>query len=127
MMALILLVEDDENLRALIQEFLESKHHRVIVATDGAQAFAMAEEHSPHLIITDIVMPGVYGTAAIRKLRDYWRTAKIPIIIMSGSVDQVALGDILKKPNLRFMKKPLKLTDLEATIRELLPEGGYTK
>lgn len=127
MIAEILLVDDDTALRGAVKDFLESRHHRVLEANDGAQAFAMAEEHHPHLIIMDIVMPGVYGSTATKRLRDYWRTSDIPIILMSGSIDQAVLGDILTRPKIRYLKKPVDLSALEAAIRELLPEGGYTR
>lgn len=126
MIASILLVDDNDALRGALKDFLESRKHSVIEATDGAQAFALAEEEVPHLIIMDVVMPGVYGPTASKRIRDYWRTSKIPIILMSGSIEQAALGDILTRPNIRYLKKPVDLKLLEKTISELLPEGGYT-
>lgn len=126
MIANILLVDDDDALRGALRTFLESRKHLVSEATDGAQAFARAEEEMPHLIIMDVVMPGVYGPTATKRIREYWRTSKIPIILMSGSIDQAALGDVLTRPNIRYLKKPVDLKLLEKTISELLPEGGYT-
>jgi len=127
MIAKILVVDDNAELRRSLKEFLESRRHEVLEAADGTQAFIVAEKEMPHLIIMDIVMPGLYGTTAAKQLHDYWRTAKIPIIIMSGSVEQSVLRDLLRLPNLRYLKKPVVLTVLEETIQELLPEGGYTR
>lgn len=127
MIAQILLVEDNDDLRAILRSYLESRSHRVLEATDGAQAFAMAEEKLPHLIIMDIVMPGVYGSSATKKIRDYWKTSRIPIILISGSADEAVLGDLLERPNVRFLRKPVDFPSLDKTIRELLPEGGYTR
>ncbi|MFA5140385.1 MAG: response regulator [Elusimicrobiota bacterium] len=126
MLAKILVADDNDELRHQLREYLESKHHHVLEATDGAQAFAIAEAEMPHLIIMDIVMPGLYGSTATKHIQDYWRTSKIPIIIISGSVEQSVLGDLLLRPNVRYLKKPVELAVLEATIHELLPEGGYT-
>jgi CheY-like chemotaxis protein len=126
MLAKILIADDNDEVRLLLKEYLESKHHQVLLATDGAQAFAIAEAEMPHLIIMDIVMPGLYGSTAARHIQDYWRTSKIPIIIISGSVEQAMLGDLLQRPNVRYLKKPVELGILEAAIRELLPMGGYT-
>ncbi len=127
MIAQILLVEDDANLRATMKDWLELAHHRVIEASDGAQAFAMAEEHSPHLIIMDVVMPGVYGSTATKKIQEYSKTKDIPIIIISGSVEREVLGKVAEGPNVRFLPKPLDMDKLEHTIKELLPKGGYTQ
>ena len=112
---------------ASLREFLESRHHEVLEASDGAQAFTIAEAEMPHLIIMDVVMPGVYGSTATKRIQDYWRTSEIPIIIMSGTVGQSVLKSLLKRPNVRYLKKPVDLRLLESTIKKLLPEGGYTK
>lgn len=125
MMAKILLVEDDWALRESLRDFLVSKHHIVIEASDGAQGFALAEKEKPHLIIMDVIMPGVYGTTAGRKLGETEETAKIPIIIMSGSIEGNAFPWIQTHPHFRFLKKPIDPIVLEKTIQELLPYGGY--
>lgn len=126
MIAQILLVDDNDELRRMLRAYLESKHHRVLEARDGAQAFAIAEAELPHLIIMDVVMPGVYGSSATKQIKDYWRTSNIPIILISGSVEQTVLGDLLTRPNIRYLKKPVDLKVLDQTIAELLPRGGYT-
>ena len=125
MIARVLVAEDDADIRALLRDYLSLHHLEIIEATDGAQAFAMAEKNTPHLIITDVVMPGLYGTTATRRLHDYWRTREVPIIIISGTAEAEIIGDLLKHPNVRFLKKPLDLSVLLRTIRELLPNGGF--
>lgn len=127
MIAEILLTDDDDEVRAALRDFLVSRHFIVREASDGAQAFAMAAEDKPHLIIMDIVMAGVYGSSAAQRLKDFEETKDIPIILVSGSAGEAALRDILQRPNVRFLKKPFELKALEALIHELLPEGGYTR
>lgn len=127
MIAQILIVDDNEELRASLRDFLSSKGHKILEASDGAQAFTIAEAEMPHLIIMDIVMGGMYGSSATKKLREFWRTSEIPIILMSGSVEQAVLKDLLESPKIRYLKKPFDLKVLEETINEMLPEGGYTQ
>lgn len=127
MIAEILLADDNVEIRSSVRDFLVSRHFIVREATDGAQAFAMAAEDRPHIIIMDIVMAGVYGSTAAQRLKDYEGTKDIPIILVSGSAGEAALRDILQRPNVRFMKKPFELKALEALIYELLPKGGYTR
>ena len=119
MIAKILIADDNDQLRKMLRAFLEAKHHIVLEATDGAQAFTIAEEEMPHLIIMDIVMPGVYGSSATKQIQEYWRTSDIPIILMSGSVEQSLLKDLLQRPNIRFLKKPVEMKVLEETIKEI--------
>ena len=125
MIAQILIADDDEEFRGMLKEYLLSRNHRVIEASDGAQAFAVAEKEMPHLIVMDVVMSGLYGTTAVHRLRSYRKTSKIPIILMSGSTDRQAL-DIQDRPNLRFLTKPFDFKVLDEMIREMLPHGGYT-
>lgn len=126
MIARILVVDDNPEIRGFLRNYLESRDHQVFEAEDGAQAFAMAEKEMPHLIIMDIVMPdGVYGTSASKKLQSYWRTSTIPIIIMSGASGTPILEFLDNHPNIRFLQKPIDLALLERMIRELLPMGGY--
>ena len=72
-------------------------------------------------------MTGVYGPAAARKLDDFYGTHGVPVILISGTTGESALKDLLKRPHIRFLRKPVDLKALEATMRELLPEGGFTR
>lgn len=125
MIAQILVVDDDPTLRLVLRDFLESRHHRVLEATDGAQGFVIAEEKMPHLIIMDIMMPGVYGTTAAKRLQDHWRTSKIPIIILTAVEERRLAALIAERPDVRFLRKPVNLDLLDQTIKELLPRGGF--
>ena len=126
MAARILIVDDNPLIITLLREFLAQKHHHVLEAVDGAQAFLLAEKEMPHLIILDVVMPGLYGTTTIKKLREYWRTMKIPIIILSGYPEESVRSIITDGANIRFLKKPVDFKLLDRLIDELLPAGGYT-
>ena len=126
MAAKILVVDDDPFIVTLLREFLTAKHHEVLEADDGAQAFVLAEKEMPHLIILDIVMPGLYGSAAAKKLHEYWRTSKIPIIIFSAYSDELVQPLMKENPKIRFLKKPLDPKALDRLIEELLPAGGYS-
>lgn len=123
--ARVLLVDDNPDIRGLLKDHLVSQHLEVLEASDGAQAFAIAEAETPHLIITDIVMPGLYGTTAARLLQEYWRTKEVPIILVSGSVEAGLVKELLEHPKIRFLKKPVDLSVLDRTMRQLLPQGGY--
>ena len=127
MIVKILIVEDNSALRETLRAALAKKGHVVLEASDGAQAFAVAEKELPHIILSDVVLPGVYGTTAAKKLNEFYKTSKIPILLMSGSVEQSVLGGLLERPNIRYLKKPFDIETLEKTIREMLPEGGYTR
>jgi DNA-binding response OmpR family regulator len=126
LIAKILVVDDDPHLRMLLRDHFSSKGHVVLEASDGAEAFAVAEKEMPHLILMDLVMPGVYGSSAAQRLHDYWRTSKIPIVVMSAFTDEPVKGLLRENKNLRFLRKPFDLGSLDKLVEELLPLGGYT-
>jgi len=126
MIAKILLVDDDASIRLLLGNFLRGKNHVVLEATDGAQGFETAEKEMPHLIIMDLVMPGVYGSTAAQRLTEYWRTSKIPILVLSAFTDEPVRALMKGNDRIRFMKKPFDLKSLYKVVEEMLPKGGYT-
>ena len=100
-------------------------NHRVIVANDGFQLSQKAHEHRPHLIITDIQMPGAYGSSAYAVLQKDEYTKHIPVIFMSAH-PLAKVGKLLPNdPKTRFIHKPVDLKRLDELISELLPLGGY--
>jgi two-component system phosphate regulon response regulator PhoB len=125
-MAQILLADDNADIAALLTEYLTEKGHRLITVSDGVALAQKAAEHRPHLIITDIKMPGSYGSSAYEVLQKDTNTNKIPIIFMSAHPEDKLSSILPKDPKTRFLRKPVDLARLDAMIAELLPLGGYT-
>ncbi len=125
MIAQILIADDNADIAALVSDYLSAKGHRVIVVSDGVALAHKAAEHIPHLIITDIKMPGSYGSSVYQVLQKDTRTDKIPIIFMSAHEKDKLSSLLPQDPKTRFLRKPVDLKDLDAAIAELLPLGGY--
>lgn len=125
MIAQILIADDNPDITALLNDFLSGKNHRVIVVNDGYQLAAKAGEHRPHLIITDIQMPGAYGSSAYLVLQKDAATRNIPVIFMSAHPYEKLAKILPKDPKTRFVQKPVSLDRLLELIAELLPLGGY--
>ena len=125
MIAQILVADDNPDIATLLQDYLTGKNHRVIVVADGFQLAAKAAEHRPHLIITDIQMPGAYGNSAYQVLQKSEYTSKIPVIFMSAHPYEKLAKLLPNDPKTRFVHKPVDLTTLDGLIKELLPMGGY--
>ena len=64
MIAQILIADDNPDITGLLSDYLSTKGNRVIIVNDGYQLAEKAGEYRPHLIITDIQMPGAYGSSA---------------------------------------------------------------
>ena len=125
MIAQILLADDNVDITGLLKDYLTGKNHRVIVVNDGFQLSQKAAEHLPHLIITDIQMPGAYGSSVYQVLQKDPATAGIPIIFISAHPHSRLQSILPVDPKTRFLQKPVPFTKLDAAIDELLPMGGY--
>jgi CheY-like chemotaxis protein len=83
-MSKILLVEDNEMNRDMLSRRLERKGHHILVAVDGEQGVAIAQSHSPDLILMDMSLPVLDGWAATRQLKSSPQTCLIPIIALTA-------------------------------------------
>ncbi len=120
----ILLVEDEEDVRALSEEFLRGQGYRVLPACNGEQALALAAAHDGpiHLLITDVVMPGMSGGELAERLQA--DRPGIKIVFVSGYTDETVLDHHLRKPGAVFLQKPFPLQMLARKIREVLGESS---
>ena len=91
-MARILVVEDDADNQELVTRFLQRAGHRVINVLDGFAGVKEAKEQIPDLILMDLVLPGMDGWEASRRIREDPKTFRIPIIALTAHAftDEVA-------------------------------------
>jgi CheY-like chemotaxis protein len=125
MLAQILVADDNSDITSLLSEYLKLKGHLVVVVNDGYSLSQKAAEHRPHLIITDIQMPGAYGSSAYLILQKDPGTKDIPVLFISAHPYSKLQAILPKDPKTRFLQKPVDLAKLDELIAELLPMGGY--
>ena len=118
--ARILIAEDDVDYAGLLCQHLTRAGHQVTVVDDGVKLFAMAVETLPQLVITDIQMPGGFGSTAYTALRQDERTKAIPVVFISAHVVDSFMPD---DPLVRFIGKPVDLETLCRIIAEFLPKS----
>ena len=120
--ATILLVDDEELLRAGVQEMLELQGFTVITAVNGEQALTCLAEKHIDLIITDLVMPKMDGIDFVQQLRKSW--PDMPVIVVSGSTRNIMQRygiDTIQVPGAdASLSKPFKGVDLVAQVKALL-------
>lgn len=116
----ILLAEDEESVRKLLKRLLSAGGYRVLEAADGSAALRVFEEHrgSVRLLLTDVIMPGMNGLELAHKALAL--NADLQVIYMSGYTDDalVATGEL--RPDVSFLRKPLRLDILSSLVRERL-------
>jgi PAS domain S-box-containing protein len=116
----ILLVEDEANLRYLARQYLEKQGYKVIEAADGAVAMQIAVAHEGviHLLLTDVIMPGMNGRELAQRISEIRPNVKI--LYMSGYTENVIGHNGMLDAGVRLLQKPFNLRDLKIKVREVL-------
>lgn len=116
----ILLVEDEANLRYLARQFLEKMGYKVIEAADGAVAMQIAVAHEAiiHLLLTDVIMPGMNGRELAQRISEIRPNVKV--LYMSGYTENVIGHNGMLDNGVRLLQKPFNLRDLKGKVREVL-------
>jgi PAS domain S-box-containing protein len=117
----VLLVEDAEPLRKLAHMFL-----RVLTAADGTEALAAARSHAGpiHLLLTDVVMPGINGRVLAERLAPLQQGMKV--LYMSGYTDSFIAGHGVLEAGTHLLHKPFTEDVLTRKVREILDSTGST-
>jgi CheY-like chemotaxis protein len=116
----ILLVEDEESVRQLVRETLEAKGYKVLEAERGGTALQVAQEqHGPiHMLITDVVMPGMSGRELAEQLAKSHPQTKV--LFLSGYTEDAIVHQGVLDPGTAFLQKPFTLQMLSRKVREVL-------
>jgi len=116
----ILIVEDEEDILALLHFNLIKAGYEVECATDGEEALKMLATNSPDLLLLDLMLPGIGGLEICRKLRADKKTAQLPIIMLTALGEE---ADVVKGLELGaddYVAKPFSIKILLARIQTLL-------
>ncbi|HXK20739.1 MAG TPA: response regulator, partial [Polyangiaceae bacterium] len=130
----VLIADDEPSTVAMLSSHLRSGGYSVLEASDGDQAWELAHEHLPHLVILDVMMPGMSGWEVCRKIREAVSLAHTGVIMLTG------IGESLNEMTSPLygadahVDKPFEFAVLDAKIRETLerrkqgalgrPDGG---
>jgi DNA-binding response OmpR family regulator len=123
-MALILIVDDDEDVLKTIQLSLTKGGYQVIAVNNGYQALQHARRERPNLVILDYAMPEIDGIEVCRQLRASPATASVPILFLTayGSIDNKIAGFDAGADD--YLVKPFALQELNLRVKALLRRGA---
>jgi DNA-binding response OmpR family regulator len=116
----VLVADDEPSTLALLGRHLRSKGYSVLEATDGDQAWELAHEHLPHLVVLDVMMPGMSGWEVCRKIREAVSLAHTGVIMLTG------IGETLNEMTSPLygadahVDKPFEFAELDRRIAETL-------
>jgi len=113
----ILVVDDIEDIRSLLQEALQASGYHTLEAADGREALSMIEAESPDLVILDIAMPVMSGFQVLRQLR---KNSDIPVIMLSARTDTVDKVESLELGADDYITKPFEIAEMTARVEAVL-------
>jgi two-component system KDP operon response regulator KdpE len=116
----ILVVDDESQIRRLLEITLSANKYKVVEASNGRDAIQMAASHQPSLIILDLGLPDMDGMEVLKKLREWY--AK-PIVILSARKSEEDVVQALDKGANDYLSKPFRTGELLARIRTCLRLG----
>ena len=114
---IILIAEDDVVMSTLLSDFLRSRGFATLVSVDAMQTVMYAIRSEPVLVLLDVNMPGGTGIHALQKLRANAKTAKLPVIAISGNSDLEVKKKLYDLGVEVFLSKPVDLEMLHQRIR----------
>ena len=115
--ATILVVDDEEPIRRLIDFPLRRDGHKVVTAASGAEALRAFERHHPDLVLLDVMLPGIDGLEVCRRLRE--RSA-VPILMLSARADEDDRVAGLEIGADDYVTKPFSVRELRSRVRAAL-------
>jgi CheY-like chemotaxis protein len=117
----VLVVEDEDVIRGLVDQILRGEGYEVLLAADGDEAIALAGSNRVDVLLTDLTMPGIGG----HELADRLRAAApaLKVLFMSGFAEGNDFSTSALPPATAFLEKPFTFTMLSERMRELVAPG----
>lgn len=124
--AKVLIVEDEEHNRRLLDVFVRADGFVPVLAPNGEAALRMAATRAPALVLLDLMMPDMDGFEVIRRLKENPATRGIPVIIVSALDDVASRQRLVACGAEEFICKPVDRWELSMRMRRLLDAGRRT-
>jgi DNA-binding response OmpR family regulator len=118
----ILIVDDEEDIRLVVQARLETAGFRVLVAGDGMKALEVIRRDPPDLILLDVMLPGMDGFAVCAMVKRDQRFSRIPVIMLTARCQPQDRHTGIKLGADAYLTKPFRSDELLESIRGLLRE-----
>ena len=117
---MVLLVDDEDQLRRVMRDLLERQGFTIIEARDGAEALTEIDRSAPDLVILDLNLPGVDGYTVLSQVRSREATRNLPVIVLTAKGDEDNEVRVLELGADDFLTKPFRARALAARLESLL-------
>lgn len=126
-MALIYIVEDDENIQEIETVALKSAGHEVLAFSNASDFYGKLQELLPDLIVLDVMLPDENGNDIIKRLRGMVETKKIPVIMVTAKTSEMDLVRGIEDGADDYLKKPFSVMELISRVKALLRRTESTE
>ncbi|MCA8995362.1 MAG: response regulator [Planctomycetaceae bacterium] len=116
----ILIADDNEQNRELLEAYLSGDQHEILMAVDGQETIEVAHREKPDLILLDIMMPRMSGYEVCQKLQESPETQRIPILMVTALKDAADIEKAVEAGADDFLSKPVHRLELRTRVRSLL-------
>jgi CheY-like chemotaxis protein len=110
----VLVVDDEPEVRQVLQEFLAGRGYDVLVANSGAEALAAVETHQADLVLLDVAMPGMNGVETLSRIAGLDPT--VPVIMVTANADIGVTSKLLAMGAVDYIPKPFDLDYLDQAV-----------
>jgi two-component system alkaline phosphatase synthesis response regulator PhoP len=122
----ILVVEDEPDISKLVSYNLAQERFKVTIAEDGEQALKLIQREKPHLVVLDLMLPGLSGMEVCKILRDQPETAKLPILMLTAKAGETDRVVGLEMGADDYLAKPFSPREMVARVRAILRRANNT-
>jgi len=123
---LVLVADDEEDIRALVAFRLKRAGYEVITAADGEEALLLATTRLPDLAVLDMMMPKATGLEVTRSMREQATTKDIPVILLTARAQEADVSRGFEAGADDYVKKPFSPQDLQTRVQALLERAAAT-
>ena len=116
----ILVIEDEPDIRKLVQYNLTQEHFNVVEAEDGEQALTLLQREKPNLVILDLMLPGLSGLELCKMLRQRSDTSRLPILMLTAKAGEADRIVGLEMGADDYLAKPFSPREMVARVRAIL-------
>ena len=121
---LVLVADDEEDIRALVAFRLKRAGYEVITAADGEEALRLATTRLPDLAVLDMMMPKATGLEVTRSMREQEATRDIPVILLTARAQEADVAHGYEVGADDYIKKPFSPKDLQTRVQTLLERSA---
>jgi DNA-binding response OmpR family regulator len=122
--ATILVADDEQDIRELVAYRLSRAGYTIIEARDGQEALELAADQAPDMAVLDVMMPRLNGFDLTERLRNTPATQRLPILLMSASVQEVDISRGFAAGADGYLTKPFTPDQLLTRVRDVLSRGA---